>query len=608
MNVTGYYAIGDGIELAYRWDSSSTQPDDGVDASHPGLCIQPSGVSGAGRWIAITDRSAIDTRWYGTKGDNVQDDTPYIQRAISRALFGATTYGAWDCNVVILPLGTYKTTDTIHLGYGSSSDLHHITLRGSDHKAYGHVWGSQLRPTFTDRPVVNIQGARAGAVEQIAIMGTLALTTLTHQPMSAWNAITGTNTNKQFVGIAIDAYSGSDPGTGYTNAPVGWSKNHSSEVRIKNVHVEKCSHGVAQKPSGGTNADNNGDFLIIESSRFESCKFAVSINGSQARTNRLTNSGVFNCFAAVATGVAGPLLGQEVNLVETMIEGCNWAVYHNAGDWTPSVKMVDCGGERVGGILWAANAPNCIISIDRNTFSFLDADDSAIEGRAHVDVGTCHLRLTNNHLSVDQSVTALTRRELVVRCPTSGRIEGNAGDRIFVVPPRGSSVAGQVLSILNSQQYQVTAANSGAVMQPFYNLAHVSGRTYSGQAIVPLLNTKLEADEFLSVAANNSDTVYVFRVVSVAGYSDGSVVELEQLTETTSTTPISSSAVVTFMNAGQKYALRHKPVAASVVANGVLFGAPVGFGVHAPIAAETVTGYVTITDAAGTSRKVAVVS
>lgn len=99
--VNGYYTAGDGVVLWYRWNAASTATPDGVDASHPGLIIQPTGVSGAGRWIAQDVGLTRNVRWYGAKGDNAQNDAPYINAACQTS-----------CNV-FLPNGYYKTDSTI---------------------------------------------------------------------------------------------------------------------------------------------------------------------------------------------------------------------------------------------------------------------------------------------------------------------------------------------------------------------------------------------------------------------------------------------------------------------------------------------------------------
>ena len=568
VGTRGYYAAGDCEPLIYVWSAASTATDDGVDSTHPGLVIQPTGVSGAGRWVASVARD-VNVKWYGAKGDNVQDDIAYIQRAIDRAIAG-TSSGSLDCAEVVMPVGIYKTSNTIHLGYGT--DYSHVTLRGADSRPGRHVWGVQLRPTFTDRPVVNFQGARTSSIDGIAIIGTLATTTLGNAAQSAWDAVVGSNLNKQFVGIAVDAYSGADPGTGYTNAPSGWNKNHSSDVRINNCQVTQCAHGVAVKPSGGSGYDNNGDYVVVGGSCFDSCKFAFSINGSQARINRMVGCVVADCFAAVGTGVIGAGgVGQEVNLMQTMVERTNYFVYHNAGDWSPQIKILDCGGEGAGAVVWAVNSTNCVISIERNTVNFYIGNDAAFEHRTHIDVGLCNLRLVNNRFTIQNSNGTITRRAFIVRCPSTSVVSGNVVDVIsgwaglFRVPPRATATAKAGVAIGNSQEYQVLPCNDGAVLSAFYNLSATSGRQYSGQATSTFLRSGVMANDYVSFTTTGAEC-YLFKVISVAGYTDGSVVVLEQINETTSTTPISTAAAITQVTSSSRYALVHRPDTGSVQA------------------------------------------
>src|SRR5438270_542066 len=62
----------------------------------------------------------VDVRDFGAIGDGVVDDTQAIQRAIDYAAYGITAKDS-DRGFVYLPSGLFKISDTIHLGWGTST-------------------------------------------------------------------------------------------------------------------------------------------------------------------------------------------------------------------------------------------------------------------------------------------------------------------------------------------------------------------------------------------------------------------------------------------------------------------------------------------------------
>jgi hypothetical protein len=73
--VQGYYSAGDGGGGDFYWDAASTASDNG------GTVILPTGHSGAGRWRRIYS-GALNVKWFGAKGDNLNNDAAAIQAAI----------------------------------------------------------------------------------------------------------------------------------------------------------------------------------------------------------------------------------------------------------------------------------------------------------------------------------------------------------------------------------------------------------------------------------------------------------------------------------------------------------------------------------------------
>lgn len=104
VSVAGYYSGGDGGGGLFYWDSASGEADNG------GTIIRPDSNPAYGRWKRTFTDNSVNVRWFGAKGDAVNDDTAEIQAAIdSLPVRGGTVY---------IPGGNYSITSTINLGNG----------------------------------------------------------------------------------------------------------------------------------------------------------------------------------------------------------------------------------------------------------------------------------------------------------------------------------------------------------------------------------------------------------------------------------------------------------------------------------------------------------
>ena len=74
---------------------------------------------------------------------------------------------------VWMPAGTYKTSDCLHLGYGTSFRSVVLEGEGYSYRGESNFCGTTLKPTFSDRPAINIQGARGTVVRGLSIIGLL---------------------------------------------------------------------------------------------------------------------------------------------------------------------------------------------------------------------------------------------------------------------------------------------------------------------------------------------------------------------------------------------------------------------------------------------------
>lgn len=93
--VGGYCTHGDGGGGQFYYDASSSTADNG------GTVFAPT--AGSGRWKRIYSGTEINVRWFGAKGNGVDDDTVAIQAAINLDFS------------VYLPRGRYRTTFPLDL-------------------------------------------------------------------------------------------------------------------------------------------------------------------------------------------------------------------------------------------------------------------------------------------------------------------------------------------------------------------------------------------------------------------------------------------------------------------------------------------------------------
>lgn len=547
----GYYAINDGGHLTYRYSTTNTEPPDGVDADHPGLIYRPSSITGSnpGRWVAQVDHSEIFAGWFGVKADNVQDDAPYIQAAINRAINIDNTW-SWTCHVVRLPNGNIKVGSTIHLGYGSSTYAN-IHLIGSNIRGNYHVWGTKLRPTFINAPVINFQGVRSSSISGIGIIGSLTAPA-SGSSYATWTGVFPDTANQQFAAISIDAFSGADPtGTTYS-PPVAWARWHSSDVLIERCHIEGVSCGVILKPSGGTNADNNGDYVRLSDCSITKCKYAFSVNGSQTRGNRMQNCKIIDCYAAVGIGYYGTYLGRSTWIWDTAVEGCNWIVKGQNTDWLGNIVVRNCFGERMNGCLdVSSSGDRCVVSIQDNDFHTLDGADSTAEERHFVRTPACSLIFSGNRIINEGT----TRSSILLLCGTKNDINNNIITRQAsdYGAPKMAVVPGSNITSMKINNFGNIITNFGDLSPSVPALAGALGDqlTYIGNKQYTLrspaiLWTKATTGTIFAYKQTGSQSTLLFKVITPGTHPNGyGTWTIEQINECDATNPISSSDTIT---------------------------------------------------------------
>jgi hypothetical protein len=236
-----------------------------------------------GEWISAVFISVKD---FGALGDGVADDTAAIQKALDLAAYTvgvtAKVYFPTDGG------GIYKTTDTLHACYGYNS-FNSLVLEGeSSYSGHGTTVEACIRPTFNDRPAINIQGGRRVTIRTLSLRG------VNHDWLwNNWQSIqnravvanwygqniSAANNSRYapYAGISVDAYSGaaqaqSYPAVSYppflgSNVPQ-YGKNYSSEILLEDVSISGFVVGLIIQPNAVPDA-SQGDFVTVRGGAIE---------------------------------------------------------------------------------------------------------------------------------------------------------------------------------------------------------------------------------------------------------------------------------------------------------------------------------------------------
>lgn len=312
---------------------------------------------GLKREASFFDETTRD--WYTDAGFNTlaTDDTAKLQ-----ALTNAAFY-QYKCNVS-LGTGQCRTTDTLHIGYGTSSFEQfksglHFYGAGATRRGESQNVGFAFCPNFSDRPVINIQGARKGVrVGAFSILGTIHeyedidRTNKDFTVEANWTTYQAFKQYNQGAGITVDAYAGTAPGgsddypdvtfpsfLGHDDSQYG--KGAGSDATIYGVYMRYLPAGIIIQP----NADGNGDFMGIESCNIERCMVAISAGNSQARNMEVSKRCILN---ANYIGITGSRHGAQLGQF-SVIDNCQ--ISQNAYQFefpsTFPVTVSNCDGESV---------------------------------------------------------------------------------------------------------------------------------------------------------------------------------------------------------------------------------------------------------------------
>jgi len=281
-----------------------------------GASADPPEKSAAGR-ASRGAKAVVEAARFGIVGDGRADDTKGIQAAIDHALDAGIPH-------VILPPGRFRTTDTLHLGYGEM--FRTIVLQGAGEFPYrGATAGSVLVPENTRKPAINIQGGRGSAVRNLGIVGrnfewirkrTEHFSACGEPDPQRWldPSLKGALLRfSPYAAITIDAFSGQKrveadygdpPNVPYADRqPEQGSRALSSDIIIDRCWLGGFGIAVAVQPC---DADGNGDFVRITNCCIENCVYGIAVGNSQSR-----NVAVRDCvYARVHTFVTNKAVGR----------------------------------------------------------------------------------------------------------------------------------------------------------------------------------------------------------------------------------------------------------------------------------------------------------
>ena len=294
----------------------------------------------------------VSVKNFGAVGDGITDDTAAIQAAIDYVAYTPSAPKR-----VFLPNGKYKTTNTLHIGYGVfAPPVFFPSIIFEGETSYGNQNGAEplagIYPTFNDRPAINVQGCRLTTIRNIAVTGVNYPWAQPNFPLIADRSIvanyygpniSGANNTRYspYCGICVDAYSGPTPPNPYpaVNYPAflgtgipQYNKNYNSELVIDHVTVEGFVVGVMVQP-GLVPDGSQGDFTTLRDCMIQHNIVNLAWGNADNR-----NPNIYNCRLGLSrTSIDTLTYGNQKGAFLGNVNGCCF-------DITYQILNVNLGG------------------------------------------------------------------------------------------------------------------------------------------------------------------------------------------------------------------------------------------------------------------------
>jgi hypothetical protein len=297
------------------------------------VTYKSKGIGAVTRTVESKLADVVSVKDFGAVGDGVADDTAAIQAAIDYVIYNVGSgVPVNHPGAVFMPGGTYRTTDTIHLGYGET--FHSVRLYGDGRKyrAENLFRGTAIVPDFNDRPVIAVQGGRNTTIENLSIYGKnwnwiwnnkfgqpdqapLLDPLVTANWVDPSFPASASSRYAPYCAIAVDPYSGPKPAVSYPNVnypnwlniTTQYGKNFSDHTTISQVEIEGFVVGVAVQPC---DADGNGDYTRLLDCRVSNTLYGISVGNTQARDFAVSDVQFLYSYCAIATAINGKRNGK----------------------------------------------------------------------------------------------------------------------------------------------------------------------------------------------------------------------------------------------------------------------------------------------------------
>ncbi len=354
--------------------------------------------NGAGRiqsldgawWQYQADSRGANALAFGAVADGVYnagtgemtgtDNAPMIQECIDFAAY----FG--NCKPYV-PGGTYRSTDTLQLGYGTTLIRPYLEGDGMS----GTFQGTTILCDFSDRPGIAVSGAREASIKGLNLIGKNLYWIVSNNLMQPVPTVDDTdianwidptldpNADSQFTpyaAIVIDPYAGNAPSPAYPDvtfplwlgSDTQYNKDPSSFVVIEGCLVEGFVAMAAIQPC---DFDGSGDFIKFVRCQGAYCAYIILAGNGEGR-----ECSTLDCtFSVFHTGIDNTLIGNQIGQLDLCSTNTDWErciQLLNVVDAATSGSFIFNGGYsediwRIG--TWSNNTANNQ-SLTFNSFNF----------------------------------------------------------------------------------------------------------------------------------------------------------------------------------------------------------------------------------------------